>query len=154
MNVTTLAFVNVKSHVATPFTASLYVPVIVYVVHHFLHASVLLVNVTVGHAVSIHSTVTVTTFVLFSLSLIVILHVSLHVFPLFGVYVITFPFTPHVHFVAAVVTVAVNAPLPQLHSFALLNTFQSPVLAVFHTLLFNVKLLAVGATLLTVHVAV
>ena len=35
LKLTTLALVNVKSHVATPFTASLYVPVIVYVVHHF-----------------------------------------------------------------------------------------------------------------------
>ena len=32
LKLTTLAFVNVKSHVATPFTASLYVHVIVYVV--------------------------------------------------------------------------------------------------------------------------
>jgi hypothetical protein len=48
LKLTTLAFVNVKSHVATPLTHSLYVPVIVYVVHHFLHCAVLLVNVTVG----------------------------------------------------------------------------------------------------------
>ena len=107
----------------------------------------------VGHDVSIQPTLTVTIFVLFSLSFIVILQLSVPLFPLAGVYVITFPFILHVHFVAAVVTVAVNAPLPQFHSFALLNTFQSPVLAVFHTLLLNVKSLAVGATLLTVQFA-
>jgi hypothetical protein len=108
----------------------------------------------VGHVVSIQLTFTVTTFVLFSLSFIVITQLSVPLFPLAGVYVITFPFILHVHFVAAVVTVAVNAPLPQFHSFALLNTFQSPVFAVFHTLLLNVKLSdAVGATLLTVHLA-
>ena len=107
----------------------------------------------VGPTVSIQFTVTVTTFVLFSLSFIVILHVSLPVLFAFGVYVSTLLLILHVHLLAAVVTVAVKSQLPQFHSFALLNTFQSPVLAVFHTLLFNVKSLAVGTTLLTVHVA-
>ena len=117
-----------------------------------VHAACVMLHV--GPTVSIQLTFTVTTFVLFSLSFIVILQLSVPLFPLFGVYVITFPFIAHVHFVAAVVTVAVNAPLPQFHSVALLNTFQSPVFAVFHTLLLNVKLSdAVGATLLTVHVA-
>ena len=85
-----------------------------------------------------------------------ITHVSLHVFPLFGVYVITFPFIAQLHLfcVDAVFTLAVNAQFPQFHSLALLNVFQSHVFALFPTLLLNVKLFAVGATLLTVHVAV
>lgn len=86
--------------------------------------------------------------------MIVILQLSLPVLFALGVYVITSPFILHVHLLAAVVTVAVNAQFPQFHSAALLNVFQSHVLAVFHTLLFNVKSLAVGTTLLTVHVAV
>ncbi len=153
MKLTTLAFVNVKSHVATPFTASLYVHVIVYVVHHFLHATALLVNVTVGHNVSIPLTLTVTSFVEFSLSFIVITQLSVHVLLLFGVYVITFPFIAQLHLLPFVFTLAVNDPFPQFHSAALLKLFQSHVFALFPTLLFNVKLFAVGATLLTVHVA-
>ena len=110
----------------------------------------------VGPTVSIQLTFTVTTFVLFSLSFIVILQLSVPLFPLSGVYVITFPFIAQLHLfcVDAVFTLAVNAQFPQFHSAALLNVFQSPVFALFPTLLLNVKLFAVGATLLTVHVAV
>ena len=154
LNVCTVPFVTLKSHVAIPLISSLNVHVTVYV-WSLLHAPLpLLVILTVGATVSIHATLTVTTFVLFSLSFIVITQLSVHVLLLLGVYVIISPFIAHVHFVAAVVTVALNAPFPQFHSAALLNVFQFHVRAVFHTLLLNVKSFAVGATSLTVHVAV
>ena len=90
-------FVTVKSPCSTHCTASLNVHVIVYTVA-FLHAAVLLVNVTLGPAVSISLNVTTTSTVEFSLSFNVIVHVSLHVFPLAGVYVNVVPFTTQFHF--------------------------------------------------------
>ncbi len=68
-------------------------------------------------------------------------------------YVITLPFIAQLHLLPFVFTLAVNDPFPQFHSAALLNVFQSHVFALFPTLLLNVKLFAVGTTLLTVHVA-
>ena len=83
-----------------------------------------------------------------------ITQLSVHVLLLLGVYVITLLLILQLHLLPFVFTVALNAQFPQFHSAALLNVFQFHVLAAFHTLLLNVKLLAVGATLLTVHVAV
>lgn len=117
-----------------------------------VHAASVILHV--GATVSIHATDTVITFVLFSLSFIVITQLSVHVLLLLGVYVIVFPLIVQLHLLPFVFTVAVNAPFPQFHSAALLKLFQSHVFAVFHTLLLNVKLFAVGATSLTVHVAV
>ena len=111
------------------------------------------VNVTVGPNVSIPLTLTVTSFVEFSLSFIVITQLSVHVIFALGVYVITLPFIAQLHLLPFVFTLAVNDQFPQFHSAALLKLFQSHVFALFPTLLLNVKLFAVGATLLTVHVA-
>ena len=116
-----------------------------------VHAACVILHV--GTTVSIHDTLTVTSTVLFSLSFIVITQLSVPALLLFGVYVITLPFIAQLHLLPFVFTVAVNDPFQQFHSAALLKLFQSHVRAVFHTLLLNVKLLAVGATLLTVHVA-
>ena len=86
--------------------------------------------------------------------MIVITHVSSHTFHDAGVYVITLPLILQLHLLPFVFTVAINDPFPHSHSAALLRVFQSPVLAVFHTLSLNVKSLAVGATSITFHVAV
>ena len=56
------------------------------------------VIVHVGFTVSISLNVTTTSTVEFSLSFNVTVHVSLHVFPLLGVYVNVLPFIAHVHF--------------------------------------------------------
>ena len=155
MKLTALAFVNVKSHVATPFTASLYVPVTVYVVHHFLHAATLLVNVTVGFFVS-YVYVTVHCTVLHSSSANVTVHVALHSPPLTAVTFIPFPSHTALHAVQLILHVLLIVVAPHAPSFAhilliksLYNTFV-PLTTVLYV---NDDVVNVGAVLLIVNVA-
>ena len=67
-----------------------------------VHAASVIVHV--GFTVSISLNVTSASTVEFSLSFIVIVHLSLHVFPLLGVYVNVLPFIVQLHFVPFVFT--------------------------------------------------
>ena len=155
LNVTTLAFVNVKSHVATPFTASLYVHVIVYVVHHFLHATAFVVNVTLGFFVS-YVYVTVHCTVLFSSSLNVTVHVALHSPLLGGVTLIPFVLQLALHAVQLILHVLLIVLLPHAQSVAhilLIKSLYNVFVHVTTVLYVNAAVPNVGAVLLTVIVA-
>jgi hypothetical protein len=108
-----------------------------------------------GAKVSIPFTVIVKFTVLFSLSLICTTQLSLHVWFAFGVYVIISHATLHIHFVHCVtIPLYVIFQFQHDHSCAFDNVFQSHVFAIFPIFVQYVKLLAVGATLLNVYVAV
>ena len=134
------------SPITNQFTFSLNIHVTVHAIHHVLQIALLL-NVTLGHCVSIPLNVTVTAFVV-SPSVIFITHVSLPVLLLFAVYVKLFPFILQLPLLPCVFTLALI--VSQLHALALLCVFQFTVVDQ-HTL-DTVKLLALNAT--SVHVIV
>ena len=121
----------------------------------FVHDASVIVHV--GATVSIPLNVTSTSAVLPSLSSIVIVHLSLHSFPLFGVYVNVVPFIAQLHFVPFVFThPKLKSLVPQLHSLAFdaarncANVILLDPLLIHHVL----NALAVGDTSLNVYVAV